>query len=122
MESALQRAGQRGSSKGFSFMNVPRRITYNDSRSCRYCCRAAPASSCVCTFPIFMRVSVAMCTYNGAQYLGEQLESFVAQSRPPDELVVCDDGSTDATPQILADFAGRAPFDVRIFRNKANVG
>jgi len=69
-----------------------------------------------------MRVSVAMCTYNGAQYLGEQLESFVAQSRPPDELVVCDDGSTDATPQILADFAGRAPFDVRIFRNKANVG
>jgi glycosyltransferase involved in cell wall biosynthesis len=69
-----------------------------------------------------MRFSVAMCTHNGAVYLKEQLESFALQSHPPQELVVCDDGSTDATPQILDDFARRAPFSVRIFKNRDNLG
>src|SRR5262249_46844155 len=40
-------------------------------------------------------ISVAMCTYNGARYLGEQLQSIAAQTRLPDELVVCDDHSED---------------------------
>jgi len=44
-----------------------------------------------------LRISVAMCTFNGGRYLEEQLESIGAQTRPPCELVVCDDGSTDAT-------------------------
>ena len=39
-----------------------------------------------------LSISVALCTYNGAQYIQEQLESFAAQSMLPDELVVCDDG------------------------------
>ena len=38
-----------------------------------------------------------MATYNGAKYLQEQLDSFLQQTRQPDELVVCDDGFTDAT-------------------------
>jgi glycosyltransferase involved in cell wall biosynthesis len=42
-----------------------------------------------------MQFSVAMCTYNGGRYLGEQLESLLTQHRLPDELVVCDDGSTE---------------------------
>jgi glycosyltransferase involved in cell wall biosynthesis len=69
-----------------------------------------------------MRISLAMCTYNGARYLQEQLESFASQSLLPDELVVCDDGSTDGTPGVLDDFASRARFPVRIFRNKENLG
>ena len=44
-----------------------------------------------------MKISVAMCTYNGAEFLPAQLESILAQSRQPDEIVVCDDGSTDET-------------------------
>src|SRR5580765_2746419 len=40
-----------------------------------------------------MKISVAMCTYNGARYLREQLDSIAAQTRHPEELVVCDDGS-----------------------------
>ena len=39
------------------------------------------------------RISVAMCTYNGARFLPEQLESITMQTRLPDELVICDDQS-----------------------------
>jgi len=67
-------------------------------------------------------LSVALCTYNGSAFLERQLESIAAQDRPPDELVVCDDASTDATPQIVADFALRAPFPVRLRQNEKNVG
>lgn len=63
-----------------------------------------------------------MATFNGAKYLQEQLDSFLWQTRLPDELVVCDDGSTDATPQILEAFRQQAPFAVRIYRNEANLG
>lgn len=63
-----------------------------------------------------------MCTYNGAQYLQEQLNSIVAQNRLPDELVVCDDCSTDSTLQILERFQKTAPFSVRIYRNETNLG
>lgn len=57
-------------------------------------------------------VSVALCTYQGAQFLTEQLESIAAQTRLPDEVVVCDDGSTDATLDIVARFVQDAPFPV----------
>jgi Glycosyl transferase family 2 len=67
-------------------------------------------------------LSVAMCTYNGARYLREQLESIAAQTRPPDELVVCDDGSTDQTLAILDSFAATAPFPVRVNINPTNLG
>ncbi len=69
-----------------------------------------------------MKISIAMATYNGAKYLREQLESFSAQTRLPDELVVCDDGSGDDTLNILEEFARTAPFQVRIFRNDVNLG
>ena len=49
-----------------------------------------------------------MATYNGAEYLQEQLDSFVSQTRLPDELVVCDDGSSDATLEVLQRFRQQA--------------
>jgi glycosyltransferase involved in cell wall biosynthesis len=67
------------------------------------------------------RVSVALCTYNGEKYLGKQLQSIAAQTRVPDELVVCDDCSSDATPEIIEEFARVAPFPVRFFRNRVNL-
>lgn len=68
------------------------------------------------------RISVALCTFNGARFLQAQLNSLLGQVRMPDELVVCDDGSADATPQILAAFRAEAPFPVRLFSNPANLG
>ncbi|MDN4641970.1 glycosyltransferase family 2 protein [Agreia sp. PsM10] len=47
-----------------------------------------------------MTVSVALCTYNGADYIEAQLDSIFAQTLPPDELVWADDGSTDSTVEI----------------------
>jgi glycosyltransferase involved in cell wall biosynthesis len=68
------------------------------------------------------RISVAMCTFNGARYLHEQLESIAAQTRPPYELIVCDDGSTDETPEILKKFQANASFLVTIVRNEVRMG
>jgi glycosyltransferase involved in cell wall biosynthesis len=69
-----------------------------------------------------MRISIAMATYAGSKYVAEQLDSFAAQSRLPDELVVCDDGSPDDTVAQLEAFAARAPFEVRVERNPHNLG
>lgn len=63
-----------------------------------------------------------MCTYNGARFVGEQLASIAAQTRPPEELVVCDDCSTDATLECVREFACNAPFPVRVFENEKNIG
>ncbi len=68
------------------------------------------------------RISIALCTYNGHQYLPAQLKSIVCQSRLPDELIACDDGSTDGTLALLDDFAHHAPFSVQIVRNADNLG
>lgn len=72
--------------------------------------------------PGALSVSVAMATYNGADFLDDQLASIAAQTRPPDELVVCDDGSTDSTVEILERFARQAPFEVRVVRNEKRLG
>ncbi|MFN2513707.1 MAG: glycosyltransferase family 2 protein [Pyrinomonadaceae bacterium] len=68
------------------------------------------------------KISIAMCTYNGERYLRDQLASFAEQTRPPDELVVCDDHSTDATCEIVIGFAALAPFPVRLHVSEQNVG
>lgn len=68
------------------------------------------------------KISVALCTYNGEKYLQEQLDSIAKQTHPPDELVVCDDVSSDRTMQILHDFKAHAEFAVHIFRNDRNLG
>lgn len=44
-----------------------------------------------------VRISVVLASYNGALYITEQLESLLAALGPQDEIVVSDDGSTDAT-------------------------
>jgi glycosyltransferase involved in cell wall biosynthesis len=69
-----------------------------------------------------MDISIAMCTYNGSKFLDEQLSSIREQTKLPHELVICDDGSTDATPRIVHAFALDAPFPVRLFRNQATWG
>ena len=69
-----------------------------------------------------MRISVAMCTYNGADFLLAQLESILAQSRKPDQIVVCDDGSTDETRALLQKFEKASPDVILLRFNKKNLG
>jgi glycosyltransferase involved in cell wall biosynthesis len=69
-----------------------------------------------------MKISVALCTYNGEQFLQQQLESISRQTRLPDELVACDDVSNDATLSILEEFSKSAPFSVNLVRNSKNLG
>lgn len=63
-----------------------------------------------------------MCTYNGGPYLSGQLVSFVKQTQRPDELIACDDGSTDNTLQVLDQFSKEAPFPVKVYRNQQRLG
>ena len=71
------------------------------------------------------KLSIVLCTYNGEAYLREQLNSLVAQTRLPDEVVVGDDGSTDSSWEIILDFAqraGRQGIDVRASRRPDGLG
>ena len=68
------------------------------------------------------KVSIALATFNGGEYLADQLKSFTEQTRPPDELIVCDDGSIDDTVAILRAHAQSAPYETRIFLNEKTLG
>lgn len=67
-------------------------------------------------------VSVALCTYNGAAFLKEQLDSIGQQTRLPDELVIVDDHSQDQTLAIISAFSQSVSFPVRLLRNEINLG
>ncbi len=68
-----------------------------------------------------MKTSVALCTYNGEKFLQEQLDSILKQTVPVDEIVVCDDGSTDSTIEILESYSHKNPGIFKIFRNDVNL-
>jgi glycosyltransferase involved in cell wall biosynthesis len=67
-------------------------------------------------------ISVALATFNGQKFLGDQLRSLAAQDTLPHELVVSDDGSSDGTIAMLRQFAQTAPFPVRLFQNQIRLG
>jgi glycosyltransferase involved in cell wall biosynthesis len=67
-------------------------------------------------------LSVALCTYNGKEYIEEQLQSLAKQTVLPDELVIVDDGSTDRTMNLIQIFAAGAPFRVRVFQHEHAIG
>lgn len=69
-----------------------------------------------------MLISIALCTYNGARYLEEQLVSIAKQTRLPDEMIICDDQSKDNTLEIITNFASKVPFPIRLSPNEKNLG
>ena len=69
-----------------------------------------------------LKISIVLATYNGELFLQEQLDSLLLQKRKPDELVICDDCSTDLTFEIIQNFAESAPFPCKIIRNVKNMG
>lgn len=69
-----------------------------------------------------MKLSVALCTYNGARFIKEQIDSILNQSTPVDEIVVCDDGSTDETINILERYQNTGRADIAIHQNSEKKG
>lgn len=67
-------------------------------------------------------ISVALCTYNGEKYITSQIESILNQSLPVDEIVVCDDGSSDSTLDILNAIKDSCAIKIHIHQNKTNLG
>ena len=63
-----------------------------------------------------------MATYNGANYIGEQLQSLASQDYSIAELVISDDCSTDSTVAICRDFSRKVNFQVTILDNTERIG
>ena len=68
------------------------------------------------------KISIALCTYNGSDHLQEQWQSILNQQVLPDEVVISDDQSTDDTQRLLDKLAVKAPFPVRVLKNKERLG
>ena len=66
-------------------------------------------------------VSIALCTYNGARYLGEQLDTLINQTHPDCEIIISDDCSTDETADILKLYASKYPH-IKLYFNDENLG
>ena len=67
------------------------------------------------------KVSIGLPVFNGEEYLREAVESVLAQSFADFELLISDNASTDATPEICREFAD-ADRRVRYLRNESNLG
>jgi glycosyltransferase involved in cell wall biosynthesis len=66
-------------------------------------------------------ISIALCTYNGERYLVEQMDSILAQTYSPIEIVIVDDGSSDRTIELIESYRTIHP-NIRLFRNGNNLG
>ena len=57
-------------------------------------------------------ISAVVTVYNAEEYIGQSLNAILSQTRPPEEVVVVNDGSIDGTPDELERFRG----DIRVVR------
>lgn len=62
-----------------------------------------------------------MCNYNHGRYLAQAVEAIVNQSRPPDEFIILDDGSSDDSVRIIKSYAIRYPY-IHFLQNECNRG
>lgn len=65
------------------------------------------------------KVSVCLASYNGEKFIHEQIESILSDLGQSDELIICDDGSTDGTCAIIRSFNDTR---VTLIHNKKNLG
>lgn len=63
-----------------------------------------------------LNVSVAMTTYNGDKYIKEQLDSILSQINLDDEIIICDDGSTDKTITIIKEYMNKDK-RIKLYKN-----
>ena len=66
-------------------------------------------------------VSIGLPVFNGEDYLGQALDSLLAQTYPNFELIISDNASTDRTPEICRDYANRDK-RIKYSRNATNLG
>jgi glycosyltransferase involved in cell wall biosynthesis len=71
--------------------------------------------------PTLPTLSVIFPNYNHGKYLAQCLRSCLAQSAPPQEILVIDDGSTDNSVEIAEEFTRQYP-QIRLYRNEVNRG
>lgn len=69
------------------------------------------------------KISIALTTYHGTQYLLKQLQSLLRQSRQADEVIICDDCSQDNTVSIVRQFiAEHGLKNWYLYENQHNLG
>ena len=66
-------------------------------------------------------LTTILVNYNHARFLPSSLRSVLAQTRPPDELIVIDDTSTDNSVNVISKFLSAYP-NARLVRNPVNQG
>lgn len=71
-----------------------------------------------------MKISVVMATYNGAEYLYEQLDSIKDQTLKADEVIICDDGSKDDTVNMIQEYIEKNELSStwKLIINEKNLG
>lgn len=60
------------------------------------------------------RISVCLCSYNGAQFIKDQLDSILSQIGQNDEIIISDDNSMDETIKIISSFKDDR---IKVFKN-----
>ena len=69
-----------------------------------------------------MKISVAFIVYNGARYIRTQLDSILDQTHKVDEIIVCDDASSDNTIEVLEEYKKSDPNLFFLHYNNKNIG
>lgn len=69
-----------------------------------------------------MYLSASVLTYNGAAYIKKQLDSILMQTQKVDEIVICDDGSTDETIEIIQAYQNAYPATIHLYQNEQQLG
>ena len=67
-------------------------------------------------------ISLIMATYNGEKYIVEQMESIRRQTLQPDEVIICDDHSTDKTLTLMQEYVKKYKLNWSIILNEKNLG
>lgn len=69
-----------------------------------------------------MKVDILLSTYNGEQFLEEQLQSLFQQTFTDWKLIVRDDGSSDKTLDILSKYSQKPNYNIKVLPSRENLG
>jgi glycosyltransferase involved in cell wall biosynthesis len=66
-------------------------------------------------------LTAILCNYNHAKLVGRAIDAMLNQSRPPDELIIVDDGSKDDSVSVIESWAAKSP-RIHFLKNEKNLG
>lgn len=69
-----------------------------------------------------LTITLYISSFNQSSYLGESIESALAQTRPPDQLIIIDDCSTDGSRDVIDTYHRRHPALIEPIYNQRNIG